>query len=89
MEKLFEFDSRYGQPRLVYRNGPKEYLIEGESRFYRVGEEFVDLEGGPFVSIHGSLQEQFGIPDKRKISSVKIEEGESPNYYRIRIKMDS
>lgn len=89
MEKLFEFDSRYGQSRIVYKNGPFEYLIEGESRFYRAGEDFVDLEGGPFVSTHSDMQDQFGILDKRKISSVKIEEGESPNYFRIRIKMDS
>jgi hypothetical protein len=89
MEKLFEFNSRYGQPRLVYRNGPFEYLIEGESSFIRVGEEFIDFEGGPFISTDSSLEEQLGIPDKRKISSLKVEEGESPYYYRMRIKMDS
>lgn len=86
MQKLFQFESRYNQLRTVYKNGYDEYLIEGESAFYRVGEEFVDLQGGPFVAKDTDL-ELFGIKDERKVDSIKIEEGESPNFYRIRIKM--
>lgn len=87
MKKLFEFQSRYNQTRTVYINSVNEYLIEGESRFYRVGEDYVDLQGGPFISKTCSLKEQIGIDDERTIENVTIEEGETPNFYRIRIKM--
>jgi len=86
MQKLSEFYSRYNQLRTVYKNGYDEYIIEGESAFYRAGEEFVDLQGGPFVSKNEGL-DLFGIKDERKIDSIRIEEGESPHFFRIRIKM--
>ena len=51
-----------------------------------MGENFVDLQGGPFVSKDGGL-DLFGIKDERKIDSIRIEDGESPHFFRIRIKM--
>jgi len=87
MIKLFEFKSRYNQIRTFYKNGHNEYLIEGESKFFRVGEDYIDLQGGPFVSKTESLQDQFEINDNRKIEKITIEDGETPNFYRIRIKM--
>ena len=86
MQKLSEFYSRYNQLRTVYKNGYDEYIIEGESAFYRVGEEYVDLQGGPFISKDMDL-ELFGIKEDRKIESFRIEDGESPHFFRIRIKM--
>lgn len=86
MKKIFQFLSRYGQTRTVYKNGNDEYIIEGESNFFRSGDEFVDLEGGPFISKETDLQ-LYGILEERKIDNLKIEDGESPHYYRIRIKM--
>lgn len=86
MQKLFHFQSRYNQLRTVYKNGYDEYIIEGESAFCRAGEEFVDLEGGPFISKDTDLG-LFGIKDERKVDNIQVEEGESPNFYRIRIKM--
>jgi len=86
MQKIFQFLSTYGQTRTVYKHGNDEYFIEGESSFFRIGEEFVDLQGGPFITKHSDLQ-LYGIIDERKIKNIKIEDGESPNYYKIRIKM--
>jgi hypothetical protein len=87
MEKLLEFQSRYGVLRTLYRSGPNEYIIEGESGFFRVGEEFVDLQGGPFISLDTPM-DMFGVSDERKISSVKIQDGDFPDFYRIHIQME-
>ena len=86
MQKIFQFLSTYGQTRTVYKHGNDEYFIEGESGFFRVGEEFADLQGGPFITKDCNLQ-LYGIVDERKIENIKVESGESPNYYKIRIKM--
>lgn len=54
------FGSRYGEKRDVYECNvePGTYYIIGKSRYYRAGSsedgqrlEYVDFEGGPFISV--------------------------------------
>jgi len=62
------FENRYGQARTVTeiandKENHRTYLIEGESNYCRYGSdpdtgvlEFIDFEGGPFMSVGGRME---------------------------------
>ena len=41
--------SRYGEKRTIYKFR-NHYIIEGESQYIRGGDDFIDFEGGPYLS---------------------------------------
>jgi hypothetical protein len=44
-------NSRYGVPRYVVRIDDDHFQLKGHSKMLRMGENFIDMEGGPFVAL--------------------------------------
>lgn len=63
-------NSRYGQKRFIRPVDEDNYVIYGESKFYRVGEDYFDFQGGPFIFV-GMPAKELGIADDRNVVSVK------------------
>ena len=47
--------SRYGDIRYIRRLSSKRFMIWGKAHFMRGAEDFIDYEGGPFISLDGNL----------------------------------
>lgn len=62
--------SRYGQKRFIRSVDDNKYVVYGESRYFRVGEEFFDFQGGPFIAI-GMAASMLGLNDDRSVVGVK------------------
>jgi hypothetical protein len=76
--------SRYGDKRTLLKVADDKYTLSGRSLYHRLGWlkdgtiEFMDFEGGPFVTI-GSPVSLFGAKhDDRKIVHLEVKEGETP-----------
>ena len=64
-----QLDSRYGQKRFVRNVDENNFVVYGESSFHRVGEDFFDFQGGPFLMV-GMPASMLGIDDDRSIVKV-------------------
>lgn len=87
MQKIHEFTSRYGQPRIVLRD-EEDYILEGPSEFLRAGEEFVDLQGGPFILVGSRASLALDIDDSSRIASVSAEDHPNEGWARVRIRTE-
>ena len=74
----YAFSSRYGQHRSITRIDSKRYLIEGNTRYMRGGEDpqtgstMVDFEGGPFLMTGDPLAAMVGdLPCVREHAIIK------------------
>jgi len=74
-----DIKSRYGQDRFIREVNKNSCIVYGKSRYFRVGEEFFDFEGGPFISI-GMPASLLGLKDDRRIVSVKALDCEDKGY---------
>lgn len=63
-------ESRYGQKRFVRNVDDKTYVVYGECNYYRVGDDFFDFQGGPFIFV-GMSASLLGLDDDRSVVSVK------------------
>jgi hypothetical protein len=82
-----QLESRYGSPRFIRRVDEDTFVIYGESRYFRVGEEFFDFEGGPFILI-GMKASLLGLKDDRRIVSVKALDCEKEGYAECMVKLE-
>lgn len=84
-KKIYQI-SRYGQPRHITDLGDGKYIIEGETKFYRVGGKeiinYVDFTGGPFIGVDGQL---FHDDSTIIVESIKVEKTDKENYLKILI----
>ena len=83
-QKLYEVSS-YGDPRYITDVGGGCYIIEGKSKYIRVGGKdvvkYVDFAGGPFISVGDSLYE-----DKKVIvKSIKVENSGKDYWAKISV----
>jgi hypothetical protein len=83
-QKLYEV-SRYGDPRYITDVGGGCYIIEGKSKFVRVGGDtvvdYIDFEGGPFIGVGASLYE-----DKKVIvESIQLENSGKDGWTKISV----
>lgn len=76
--------SRNGDKRTLLKVSDDQYTLSGRSLYHRLGWDkdgtiqFMDFEGGPFVTL-GSSVSLFGAKhDERKIVHLEVKEGETP-----------
>lgn len=76
--------SRYGVPRYIEKLNENAYLIYGNSNYIRSGENFIDYEGGPNISVG---QQIFRDDKLRTVTSIVENPLEGkPNCYKIFLK---
>lgn len=81
-----ETKSRYGQKRFVRKVDDDTYVMYGESRYFRVGEEFFDFQGGPFIAI-GMEASLIGLNDDRKVVRIKALDCKDEGYAECLIEL--
>ena len=55
MHRVDQKFSRYRQPRGIFKIDVNKYRVQGPALSYRVGEDFFDPEGGPWLGIGDNL----------------------------------
>jgi hypothetical protein len=71
--------NRHGEKRFVRSVDENTYVVYGKSNYFRVGEDFFDFEGGPFISI-GMSSSILDIDGERKVKSIKPLECKDQGY---------
>jgi len=76
--------SRNGDKRTLLKVSDDQYILSGRSLYHRMGwdkegiVQFMDFEGGPFVSIGTPISFYGAKHDERKIIDIKVENAEPP-----------
>lgn len=73
---MSSFNSRYGDPRIVWKTSANEYKLTGKMRYCRTGGDskrvlYMDPEGGPFICVGDAIADLGVVSDTRYISEVK------------------
>jgi hypothetical protein len=93
MPKPIVIHSRNGDKRTLLKVSENEYTLSGRSLYHRMGwneggvVNFMDFEGGPFISV-GLPISLFGAKhDERKIVDIKVEEGLPTEDIKVNLKV--
>jgi hypothetical protein len=77
--------SRYGDPRYITDVGGGCFFIEGKNKYVRVGGtdviQYVDFEGGPFISVGDSLYEDREVI----VESINFVKSEKDDWTKIAV----
>jgi len=60
----YKTTSRYGTSRFLNKISDNLYILTGESHFIRGSEDFIDFEGGPYISVGMNLMDIFGVDEE-------------------------